>query len=146
MSNEHSYNRVFRGPSNLLAQIEAMRNCREQQPELTTALSTLERHLNYLSPELVIFALFDDEIEVEQKNEMAAKLMAVADLWTPGERLIYAPSFPGPNFCLGDVFWQGRYKNNGLGNCLHGKLRWFGAASSRVCEWQIFSSVGGVAA
>ena len=104
---EHSYKPEFRGPSNLLTQIEEMRICRGQEPAVITALSTIERHLNFLSPELAEFGLFDDALEEEQQLEMAAKLMSVAHLWTPGERLIYAPSFPGPNFCLGDAFWQG---------------------------------------
>ena len=90
-----------------MTQIEEMRMCREQEPFVITALSTLERHLNFLTPELVVFALFDDGLEEEEKLEMAVKLMSVAQQWTPGERLIYAPSFPGPNFCLGDAFWQG---------------------------------------
>ena len=97
----------LRAPANLLNQIYEMRCVRHETPVVITALLTLERHLNFLSPELVIFALFDLEVPAEERQEMASKLLSYCNQWEPGERLIYATSFPGPNFCLGDAFWQG---------------------------------------
>ena len=98
----------FRAPLNLLSQIHEMRSVRHETPVVITALATLERHLNFLSPELVIFALFDLSVPAEERQEMASKLLAYINQWEPGERLIYATSLPGPNFCLGDAFWQGK--------------------------------------
>ena len=97
----------LRAPLNLLTQIYEMRCVRQETPVVVTALSTLERHLNFLSPELVIFALFDLCVPEEERQEMATKLLSYSNQWEPGERLIYSTSVPGPNFCLGDSFWQG---------------------------------------
>ena len=98
----------FRGPLNLITQIQEMRSVRLETPIVDTALATLERHLNFLSPELVVYSLFDLEVPAEERGQMAEKLKSYTHQWEPGERLIYATSFPGPNFCLGDEFWQGK--------------------------------------
>ena len=85
-----------------------MRSVRLEIPIVITALETLERHLNFLSPELAPWALFDPEVPEEERRQMAVKLDSYKHQWEPGERLIYATYFPGPNFCLGDEFWQGK--------------------------------------
>ena len=97
----------FRSPLNLLNQVSEMRSVLRETPIVATALASIERHLNWLSPELVIFALFDLDVPGEERQEMASKLFSYSQQWEPGERLIYATSVPGPDFCLGDTFWQG---------------------------------------
>ena len=93
---------------NLLNQIMEMRSVREETPVVITALATLERHLNWLSPELVVLGIFDLDVPADECTEMAAKLYSYKDQWEPGERLIYCTSVPGPDFCLGDGFWAGK--------------------------------------
>ena len=61
----------FRAPLNLLSQIHEMRSVRHETPVVITALATLERHLNFLSPELVIFALFDLSVPAEERQRMS---------------------------------------------------------------------------
>ena len=87
-----------------------MRCVQQATPVVRTALTTLERHLNFLLPELVIFALFDINVPAEERKDMAVKLFSYKDHWQPGERLIYSLSVPGPDFCLGDCFWRGNFK------------------------------------
>lgn len=96
-----------RSPRLTLTAIHNLRCIREEQNLVaTTALQKREGHLNWLSPELVIFALFDDEVEREERQAMAEKLLSCLGQWEPGDRLIYQRSVPGPNFCLGDAYWQ----------------------------------------
>ena len=96
---------------NLLNQIYEMRCVRTETPIVEIALANLERHLNFLSPELVIFGVFDLEVPAEERREMATKLDTYREQWEPRERLIYSLSTPGPDFCLGEGFWRGNLDN-----------------------------------
>lgn len=69
------------------------------------ALQKRERHLNFFSPELVIFAIFDDLLPTGEREAMAKKLFSYRQQFIPGERLIHQLSVPGPYFCTGDAFW-----------------------------------------
>ena len=79
---------------------------------MEVALANLERHLNFLSPELVILGVFDPEVPAEERREMATKLDTYKEQWEPG--LIYSLSTPGPDFCLGEGFWQGIWYTGNL--------------------------------
>ena len=80
---------LFRAPGNCLAIIYRLRNIRHLKPEVTTAaLETLERHLHYLSSDLVEFGLFDDELDDEERQLMAQQLLNFREQWVPGEMLI----------------------------------------------------------
>ena len=85
----------FRGPLNLVTQIHEMRSVRLETPVVAIALETLERHLNFLTAELVVYSLFDLDVPEEERAQMALRLSSYAHQWEPGERLIYATSFPG---------------------------------------------------
>ena len=63
--------------------------------------------LNFLSPELVAFNIFDASLNPEERKAMVSKLYGFRHQWHPGDRLIYGKSVPGPNFCTGDAFWPG---------------------------------------
>ena len=91
-----------------------MRCVRAETPIVEIALANLERHLNFLSPELVILGVFDPEVPAEERREMATKLDTYKEQWEPGERLIYSLSTPGPDFCLGEGFWQGIWYTGNL--------------------------------
>ena len=80
---------------------------REEMPCAVTALQKWERHLNFLSPELVVFNIFDASLDPEERKAMSDKLYGFRHQWHPGDRLIYGKSVPGPNFCTGDAFWPG---------------------------------------
>lgn len=88
-----------------------MRCARAETPIVEIALANLERHLNFLSPELVILGVFDPDLPPEERREMATKLDTYKEQWEPGERLIYSLSTPGPDFCLGEGFWRGTLEN-----------------------------------
>ena len=64
----------FRAPIYLLNQVLEMRSVLRESPVVATALATMERHLNWLSPELVVFALFDLDVPSEEWQGMASKL------------------------------------------------------------------------
>ena len=94
-------------PISLLQQIQHLRQAREEMPCAITALEKWERHLNFLSPELVAFNIFDASLNPEERKAMVSKLYGFRHQWHPGDRLIYGKSVPGPNFCTGDAFWPG---------------------------------------
>ena len=95
-------------PISLLQQIQHLREVREEMPCVVTALEKWERHLNFLTPELVVFNIFDQNLDPAERKAMAMKLHGYRHQWHPGDRLIYGKSVPGPNFCTGDAFWPGR--------------------------------------
>ena len=80
---------LLRAPGNCLAIIYRLRNIGHLKPEVTTAaLETLERHLHYLSSDLVEFGLLDDELDDEERQLMAQQLLNFREQWVPGEMLI----------------------------------------------------------
>ena len=60
----------------------------------TAALLKRESHLPFLSGELVIFSLFDSKLSNAEKQEIAARLLTLQDLWQPGEMLIDIMTVP----------------------------------------------------
>lgn len=111
---------LIRSPRLTLTAIENLRAVKEDQDLVaTTALKKREGHLNWLSPELVVFAMFDSEVPREERQAMAQKLLTCLGTWEPGERLIYQRSVPGPNFCLDDQFWADR--RPGLDTFINGR-------------------------
>jgi hypothetical protein len=96
-------------PRNLLTAIQRLRAVREECPLVAnTALKKREAHLNYVSPELVAFSLFDDQLPPEERQAAATKLLTYLGQWEPGERLIYQLSVPGRGrFCTGDEYFSG---------------------------------------
>ena len=94
-------------PRQLLTSIARLRAIRNEVPLVSmTALTTIERHLNFVSPELVVFSMFDEQVPDFERKKMAAKLLTYLDDWEPEERLICERSMPGPNFCTSNVFWR----------------------------------------
>ena len=94
-------------PLNLLTAIERLHAYREDNYQVATiAIKKRENHLNFLSPELVVFFLFDKQVPSKEMQAIASQLFSCPGLWEPGERLyIYQLSFPGHNtFCTSDEF------------------------------------------
>lgn len=89
-------------PRNLLTAIQRLRAVREECPLVAnTALKKTEAHLNWVSPELVVFSLFD-KLPPDEKQAAATKLLTYLHQWVPGERLIYQLSVLGwGHFCTG---------------------------------------------
>ena len=71
----------------------------------TAALLKRESHITFLSGELVIFSLFNSKLSNAEKQEIAARLLTLQDLWQPGKMLIDIMTVPRPNFCTGETFW-----------------------------------------
>ena len=56
------------------------------------ALEKWEEHLDMLSPELVIYSLFDELTPKKEREEMAAKLISLKHHYSPGDRQKKIPS------------------------------------------------------
>lgn len=94
-------------PRQLLTSIARLRSIRREVPLVSkTALATIERHLNFLSPELVVFSMFDEQVPDVERRKMALKLASYLEEWRPEERLICERTVPGPNFCTSKLFWR----------------------------------------
>ena len=89
---------------NDLTSIIHFRQLRPFMPALAReALQTWERHLDYITPQLVILALVCEKFSFEQKNRLARELLSLL----PSRVRVLPPtpvSPPGPNFTLGDTF------------------------------------------
>ena len=89
---------------NDLASIINFRQLRPIMPEIATeALNTWERHLDYLTPQLVVLALVCDKFSPEERNTLARALLTLLpsrDWDLPPTRV----SYPGPNFTKTDNF------------------------------------------
>lgn len=95
-------------PYNLLINIFHLRQVREESPVVAgIALAKWEQHLNWLSPELVVFAIFHPDMAAVDREAMARKLFTFRDGWQPGQRPIYPVQVPGPNFTNGEAWWPG---------------------------------------
>ena len=70
----------------------------------TAALLKRESHITFLSGELVIFSLFNSKLSNADKQEIAARLLTLQDLWQLGEMLIDIMTVLHPNFCTGETF------------------------------------------
>ena len=93
-------------PHNLITNIYNLRLVREESPvAAAVALAKWEQHLNWLSPELVVFAIFHPGMAAGEREEMARKLYSFRDGWQPGQRPIYPIQVPGPNFTNGQAWW-----------------------------------------
>ena len=71
----------------------------------TAALLKRESHITFLSGELVIFSLFNSKLSNAEKQEIAARLLNLQDLWQPGEMHIDIMTVLHPNFRTGETFW-----------------------------------------
>ena len=95
-------------PANLLGAIHDLRELRSV-PDLAimaiTALQKREQHLNFLSPELVVFHLFRGDATSQSRRDLAAVLLHNLDNWEPGEFLIDPYRVPGPSFACGNDYW-----------------------------------------
>ena len=69
------------------------------------ALATISRHLWYLTPASVILALFSDEVDNDEKEEMRLKLLDVKEFYDPANFEVKKPIFPEiyPNTQLVDL-------------------------------------------
>ena len=67
------------------------------------ALATWERHLDYLTPQLIILGLVCDRMPVDQKNSMARELLSLLDN-RPEEFQPSPVAPPGPNFTRSNAF------------------------------------------
>ena len=91
---------------NDLTSIHHDRQLREWMPQVANELlSTWDRHLDYLSPPLIVLALLSRQFSNEVKNGLRLRLLELL----PG-RVDPLPtrrgvSTPGPNFAKGDAFW-----------------------------------------
>ena len=95
-------------PHNLITNIFNLRLVREESPVVASvALAKWEQHLNWLSPELVVFAIFQPDMAAGEREAMARKLYSCREGWQPGQRPIYPIQVPGPNFTSGETWWPG---------------------------------------
>ena len=93
-------------PRHLLTSIANLRSIRSSHPTVSSvALQKKELHLNFLSPENIVFAMFDTELCSETREAMALKLYTYRTQLRPGERLIHELQVPGPFFCTGEAYW-----------------------------------------
>ena len=93
-------------PRHLLTSIANLLSIRSSHPTVSSvALQKKELHLNFLSPENVIFAMFDEDLDVQAREAMAIKLYSYRAELRPGERLIHELQVPGPYFCTGEAYW-----------------------------------------
>ena len=62
----------------------------------------MERHLWYLTSELIVLALASDELPESELKKLATTLISVPrpETFTPGK-----PVFPGPRFTQNDTIW-----------------------------------------
>ena len=75
-------------------------------PEVANeALATWERHLDYLTPQLIILGLVSDRMPVNQKNSMARELLSLLDN-RPEELPPTRVAYPGPNFTRSNAFFS----------------------------------------
>ena len=88
---------LFSAPSNVLTAIEHLRALREmpesaELPGLAqmaeVALLKREQHLFMLSPELVVFGIFNPKASEASRASMATALLRFQAQWVPGEFLI----------------------------------------------------------
>ena len=93
-------------PFNDLQSIVHFRKLRAFMPAVANeALATWERHLDYLTPELVVLGLACEKMPVDQKNAIARELLSLL----PNRPVDLPPSrvtYPGPNFANGDNFFS----------------------------------------
>ena len=94
-----------RASYNTLCSIRNLRLFRQFFPVSAEAsLHCWNRHLNYLSPQLITFALMDEEIGNDERERLAQAILAVSD-----QRELEMPpspvTVPSPNFALSDRFW-----------------------------------------
>ena len=93
-------------PFNDLQSIVQFRKLRDFMPAVANeALATWERHLDYLTPELVVLGLACEKMPVDQKNAIARELLSLL----PNRPVDLPPSrvtYPGPNFAKGDHFFR----------------------------------------
>ena len=86
-----------------------MRDLRElKQVEAEACLDSWERHLDYLSPALVVFCLADDHVPNIEKIAVAYALLAVlseveVDFFPPPAN--GKVNVPGPDFTTNKDFW-----------------------------------------
>ena len=50
---------------------------------LTAALKKRDNHLNLLFPDLVVFALFDQQVPTVERQAMASHFLSWLELWEP---------------------------------------------------------------
>ena len=109
------------GPMSLLTTISNLRQARDESGEVDAkgkptaknrpavykwtkaALEKWEEHLDMLSPELVIYSLFDELTPKKEREEMAAKLVSLKHHYRPGDRLIYERKTPQAGFCTDET-------------------------------------------
>ena len=86
-----------------LRAIRSIRIYREFRRESADAcLLSIERHLWYLTSELVVLSLASEEVPVSELEQLASTLVSVPrpDRFQPGK-----PVFPGPGFTQNDTIW-----------------------------------------
>ena len=95
-----------RAAKNDLQLIYDLRSLRQYEPEIARqSLLVMDRHTNYLGPSNVPFCLAEDELEEEQKREVADALLALLPSWDGGDFPAGEVQRPGPNFASGEAFW-----------------------------------------
>ena len=95
-----------------LKAIEEMRSARAfMTDEAEVALASMERHLDFLSPPLVVMALADKFTPSSEKEALADALLGYLTEHDIDEDFLPLPSgkiaVPGPKFCTLDKFWPG---------------------------------------
>ena len=66
--------------------------------------ATWDRHLDYLTPQLIVLALLSRKFSLGDKNHLRLKILELL----PRRVNPLPPSIistPGPNFCKGNTFW-----------------------------------------
>ena len=95
-------------PYNDLLAIKDMRDYREvRQIEAEACLASWNRHLDYLSPALVIFSLASKDVPSKEKTKIADALLSVlveedVEDFPDGDGNVIVP---GPEFAQGNKFW-----------------------------------------
>ena len=85
---------------------------------VNTALEKWERHLQFLSPELVVFSIFDESLGFAERKAMVDKLYSYRHQWRPGQGWLFWTEFA---FVTEEVIKEKIY-NGGSGHVKTSKL------------------------
>ena len=91
---------------NFIASVRELRGERDFNRIAEQVLVMMDRHTDYLSPQLVIMALCDKTLPDEERQDLAAALSSNLGNW-PDEFPVTDSERPGPRLASGETFWSG---------------------------------------
>ena len=114
------------------------------QEEATTCLLSWQRHLDYLSPALVILSLADKSTPVDEKRAVADALLNVIcqdelDDFPPGSGKILIPGTEELPFTSSDIYWEDGTPSLGsfVGRESFLLLHLYGILSAETIDWLV---------